>query len=102
MKPDQIQAPVLNPFPAPRVGPGPARRRGQPRYAVAAYGILTVLAFLLVSCSDELLLAIQDDVERATAPRVPTIEILRGATPVTDGSSVDYGSQPTGSSTDLV
>jgi hypothetical protein len=61
-----------------------------------------VLVVALGGCSDELLSSVKEHVARETEPKEPVVEILHGAVVIADGSSVNFGSQPTESDTDIV
>lgn len=70
------------------------------RAAVAAW-LAMVAALVVTGCTAELLEQIREDVECATEPTNPVIEIYKGVDLVTDGSTISFGSQPQDSSTDI-
>jgi len=78
--------------------------RGKNAFTLAgvAFAALAIAmpAIFVTACSDALLGAVSRDVEQALA-NDPTIEILRGSTPIVDGSVVDWGNNPRDSTIDV-
>jgi hypothetical protein len=67
----------------------------------ALASILGLASLLFAAgCSEALIGAVSADVEKALA-NDPTIEILRGATPIVDASTVDWGNTPQNASVDI-
>lgn len=78
--------------------------RGKNAFTLAsvAFAALAIAmpAIFVTACSDALLGAVSKDVEQALA-NDPTIEVLRGSTPIVDGSVVDWGNNPRDSTIDV-